>query len=301
MRLFALGFAFLLLPSAGFAASTASPAQPPSPSVHGIVADPTGAIVPNAEVDLLDPSGSVAGTIHSDGEGNFQLAAPHAGNFTLVVSEPGFETVRTPIVVAPTNLKSAGASVSTVLPALAPVHIVLPIAAVASTVRVNGDSSEDLTAPDANHDSSVMTSGDLKALPIFDNDYATAMGAFLDQNVSDSGGTGLMVDGVEANRATVSASAVQEIRINQDPYSAQYYWPGRGQMEIITKSTADHYHGQFNFLFRDSDLNAQNALAPTKPFEERQTYEGHVTGPFPTRRRPAFWARSIAFCTTRIR
>ena len=28
-----------------------------------------------------------------------------------------------------------------------------------------------------------------------------------------------MVDGVEANRATVSASAVQEVRINQDPSS----------------------------------------------------------------------------------
>ena len=83
-----------------------------------------------------------------------------------------------------------------------------------------------------------------------------------------------MVDGVEANRATVSASAVQEVRINQDPYSAQYYWPGRGQMEIITKSAADKYHGQFNFLFRDSAMNAQNALAPSKPFEQRRVYEG---------------------------
>jgi hypothetical protein len=99
--------------------------------------------------------------------------------------------------------------------------------------------------------------------------------------VGDTGGTGLMVDGVEANRATVSASAIKEIRINQDPYSAQYYWPGRGQMEIITKSTADHYHGQFNFLFRNSGLNAQNALAPSKPFEQRQNYEGHITGPVP--------------------
>ena len=104
-----------------------------------------------------------------------------------------------------------------------------------------------------------------------------------------------MVDGVEANRATVSASAVQEVRINQDPYSAQYYWPGRGQMEIITKSAADHYHGQFNFLFRDSALNAQNALAPSKPFEQRRIYEGHVTGPDSSfAERAAFWLHSIA-------
>jgi len=268
-----------VLPAA-FAANATSAAAPAPPSVQGVVADATGAIVPGAEVDLVDPSGTVAGSIHSDGEGNFQISAPHTGNFTLVVSEPGFETVRTAVVIA-APAAVAGVKAAVVLPALAHVHIVLPIAAVASTVRVNGDSSEDLAAPDANHDSSVMTASDLKALPIFDNDYATAMSSFLDQNVSDSGGTGLMVDGVEANRATVSASAVQEIRINQDPYSAQYYWPGRGQMEIITKSTADHYHGQFNFLFRNSAMNAENALAPSKPFEQRQNYEGHITGPIP--------------------
>ena len=96
------------------------------------------------------------------------------------------------------------------------------------------------------------------------------MSAFLDDSATATGGSGLIVDGVEANRATVSASAVQEVRINQDPYSAQYYWPGRGQMEIVTKSAADKYHGQFNFLFRDSAMNAQNALAPSKPFEQRR-------------------------------
>jgi Carboxypeptidase regulatory-like domain/TonB dependent receptor len=287
MRSLALGLT-LLLPSAAFAANATSAAAPSSPSVHGVVADPTGAIVPNAEVDLLDPSGAVSGTIHSDEEGNFQIAAPHAGNFTLVISEPGFDTVRTPVVIAAPVAVTSGTTKTAAMPPPALVHIVLPIAALATMVRVSGDSNEDATAPDANHDSSVMTASDLKALPIFDNDYATAMGAFLDQNVSDTGGTGLMVDGVEANRATVSASAVKEIRINQDPYSAQYYWPGRGQMEIITKSTADHYHGQFNFLFRDSALNAQNALAPTKPFEQRQNYEGHITGPIPHWKKTSF-------------
>jgi hypothetical protein len=277
MRSLALGF-ILLLPCSVFAANTAAPPAPAAPSVHGVVADPTGAIVPNAQIDLLDTNGAVAGSIHSDGEGNFQLVAPHSGSYTLVVSEPGFDTVRTPVVI---GSPSAAASSATAMPVPALVHVVLPIAAVASTVRVNSDSSEDLTAPDTNHDSSVMTASDLKALPIFDNDYASAMSAFLDSSVSDTAGTGLMVDGVEANRATVSASAVKEIRINQDPYSAQYYWPGRGQMEIITKSTAEHYHGQFNFLFRNSALNAQNALAPSKPFEQRQNYEGHVTGPIP--------------------
>lgn len=267
----------LLLSSSAFATTASTPAPAPSqPSVQGVVADPSGAIVPNAEVDLVDSNGTVTCSGHSGGDGSFQLTAPRSGSYTLIVSEPGFETVHNPVVIPPVTSAAAG-SASRVL--AAPIHIVLPIAALATNVHVNADTSEDLTAPEDNHDSSVMTSEDLKALPIFDNDYATAMSAFLDDSATATGGSGLLVDGVEANRATVSASAVQEVRINQDPYSAQYYWPGRGQMEIITKSAADQFHGQFNFYFRDSDMNAQNALAPSKPFEQRRIYEGSVTGP----------------------
>jgi hypothetical protein len=286
LRFFAL-VVLLLSPAFVVAAhspdSTAKPAS--APTVQGVVADATGAIVPNAEVDLVNADGSIAGTTKSDEVGNFLMAAPHEGSFTLVISEPGFETVHLPVTVHP-NVVSATAPAARVM--AAPLHITLPIAAVATSVRVNGDTNEDLTASEENRDSSVLTSSDLKALPIFDNDYVTAMSSFLDDSSSGTGGSGLMVDGVEANRATVSASAVQEVRINQDPYSAQYYWPGRGQMEIITKSAADKYHGQFNFLFRDSALNAQNALAPSKPYEQRRVYEGNMTGPI-------FFAKKSSF------
>ncbi|HZQ44011.1 MAG TPA: TonB-dependent receptor [Acidobacteriaceae bacterium] len=247
--------------------------------VTGVVADSTGAIVPGAEVDLLDPNGAVAVASHSDGQGDFHLSAPKAGQYMLVVTAPGFDAVRRPVMVAPPPLPTARVRVpSPITPGL---HIILPLAAVATNVQVNADTGADLTAGDENNDTSVMTANDIKALPIFDNDYATAMSAFLDSGSAGTSGSGLLVDGVEAGRVPVSASAVQEIRINEDPYSAQYYWPGRGQMEIITKSAADHYHGQLNFYFRDSALNATEALAATKPFEQRRIYEGSILGPIP--------------------
>jgi hypothetical protein len=237
-------------------------------------------------VDLVDPTGTVEGSFHSDAEGNFQVIAPHAGNYLLVVSEAGFETVKTPVIIALPAVSLAAKPAAVAL--AVPLRIVLPIASFATNVRVSAESNEDLTSTEENHDSSVMTSQDLKSLPIFDNDYATAMSAFLDDSASATGGSGLLVDGVEANRATVSASAIQEVRINQDPYSAQYYWPGRGQMEIVTKSAADNYHGEFNFLYRNSNLNAQNALATSKPFEQRQNYEGSATGPIPHLNKSSF-------------
>jgi hypothetical protein len=266
--------------TAAFGGGNGPASNPAAPAtlVRGTVADPSGAIVPNAEVDLVDDKGAVAATLRSDDEGNFQLTAPAIGDYTLIVSEAGFDTVKTVVKLGKQST-----------PLAAPMlHIVLPISTMATTINVNAGISEDLTAPESNADTSVMSQADLKSLPIFDNDYSTAMSAFLDSGSAATGGSGLLVDGVEANRATVSASAVQEVRINQDPYSAQYYWPGRGQMEIITRSAADHYHGQFNFMFRDSALNAQNALAASKPFEQRRVYEGHVTGPIPHSKNSGF-------------
>jgi TonB dependent receptor/Carboxypeptidase regulatory-like domain len=287
-RYLALALAFG--PSFALALNSAAglPSAAPAP-ITGVVADPSGAIVPNAEIDLVETNGSVAGSFHSAGDGTFQVIAPHPGSFTLIISEPGFDTVKTPVVVAAPAAVASVAAPSRVN--AAPLKIVLPIAALSTSVRVNADSDDDLTSGDENRDSNVMTAGDIKQLPIFDNDLQGAMSAFLDDSATASGGSGLIVDGVEANRNTVSASAVQEVRINQDPYSAQYYWPGRGQMEIVTKSSADNYHGQFNFLFRDSSMNAQNALAPTKPSEQRRVYEGHVTGPI-------FFAPKSSFLAT---
>src|SRR6202012_574103 len=146
-------------------------------------------------------------------------------------------------------------------------------------VEGNASTNVDLTASDENGDTAGMGSEDLKAFPALDNHDVTARSGFLDAGQGSTAGTGLMVDGVEANRALVSPSAVQEVHINQDPYSAQYYRPGRGQIEIITKQAADAYHGQFNFLFRDSALNAQQDFSPNKPFEQRRIFVGNLTGP----------------------
>ncbi|HEU5350447.1 MAG TPA: TonB-dependent receptor [Terracidiphilus sp.] len=270
------------------ACDPAPAAQPASPSISGVVSDPTGAIVPGAQIQLLDPSGNVEGSAQSAGDGSFHLAAPAAGPYTLVVSETGFQTIQRSVVLA-----AAASSVKAVTPhALsAPLHIILPIAAVATSIHVSADDSEDISSTGDNHDSSVLTSEDLKSLPIFDNDYASAMSAFMDDSAAGTGGSGLIVDGVESDHPTVSASAVKEVLINQDPYTAQYYWPGRGQMEIITKSAEDHFHGEFNFSFRDNSMNAQNALAPSKPYEQRRIYEGHLTGPI-------FFLRGSSFLTS---
>jgi hypothetical protein len=84
---------------------------------------------------------------------------------------------------------------------------------------------------------------------------------------------------MEQSSVGVSASAIQEVKINQNPYAAEFSRPGRGRIEIITKPASAKYHGAFNFLFRDYRLNARNPFAATRPEEQRRIYEGSLTGP----------------------
>nr|WP_252263370.1 TonB-dependent receptor [Paracidobacterium acidisoli] len=244
------------------------------PVVTGTVADGTGAIIPGAQVSLLASDGSVAAANTTDSSGSFHLQPSHTGDYTLSVSLTGFQTSTQAVHVD-------GSSPVTL-------NITLKVAEAVQQVTVNASNSIDLSSTENNGDTSVMTASDLKALPVFDNDYVSAMSAFLDSGDTATAGTGIMVDGVEANRVTVSPSAVLSVKINEDPYSAQYYRPGRGQIEIITKQAADSYHGELNFLFRDSALNAQQDFSPSKPSEQRRIYEGDITGPIPHAPKSAF-------------
>jgi hypothetical protein len=79
--------------------------------------------------------------------------------------------------------------------------------------------------------------------------------------------------------AGVSASAIQEVRVNNDPYSAEFNRPGRGRIEIITKPGSPVFHGEANFIVRDAVFNAKNHFSPVRPPEARRIYEGHIAGP----------------------
>src|SRR5207247_2140032 len=113
----------------------------------------------------------------------------------------------------------------------------------------------------------------------FDRDYIATMSRFLDTGSLGNGGVTVVVNGMEVNALNVSASAVSQIRINQDPYSAEYSRPGSGRIEILTKPGSQEYHGETNVIFRDAHVNARNPFADVKPPEQRRIFEGFVGGP----------------------
>jgi hypothetical protein len=73
--------------------------------------------------------------------------------------------------------------------------------------------------------------------------------------------------------------SIREVRINQNPFAAQFDKPGQGRIEIFTKPGTDEFHGQLLFQFSDASLNSRNPFVSSKPPYQRRQWEGEFSGP----------------------
>jgi hypothetical protein len=249
---------------AGFAAARAQ--NPPATfTLTGTIFDQNAAVVSGAQVTLKtgEPSRSLTTTTNASGAFRFEKLG--AGRFEIQVTREGFK---------PTTARGA---IGNRPPA--PLRIVLPVAELRQEIAVPDASSQVNTDASGNLDVVTLNREALNNLPALDQNYIGALSRFLDAGATGTGGVTLVVDGMEAKKVGVSPSAIQEIRINNNPYSAEFSRPGRGRIEVITKPGSAEFHGEFNFLFRDEQLNARNPFATTRPPEQRRIYEGNLTGP----------------------
>jgi hypothetical protein len=234
--------------------------------ITGTVLDPSGALTPDASVTLKQGNSNVRAEGKTDASGKFRFDAVPLGNYTIEVQREGFKK-------SDTSLK-----VSSQAPAA--LTITLALEGVSSEVSVSGENSVEVsTDPAENRDTASADQSLLENVPVFDQDYVATMSAFLDSASLGTGGPQVMVNGVEVSSVIASASTIQEVRINQNPYSAEISRPGRGTIEIITKDPTSAYHGTFNFLFRDSVLNARDPFSLVRAPEQRRIYEGAIGGP----------------------
>lgn len=236
--------------------------------------DPHRAGVLGARVTLKKANDSEVRSATADESGSFRFEGVPPGNYELRIEREGFKTAVTRVRVGAES------------PRL--MTIGLTLAEVQQEVTVGAEGAQVSTNTSDNLDTITLNRSTLDNLPIFDQDYVGTMSRFLDSSSVGTSGVTLVVDGVEGTRAGVSASAIQEVRINQDPYSAEYPRPGKGRIEIITKPGSSEYHGTFNFLFRDYHLNARDPFALIRPPEQRRIYEGSLTGPLGSGKKTSF-------------
>ena len=206
------------------------------------------------------------GAADDDGcDGNFRFDAVPQGRYEVHVAFEGFQPTTARLTVGgrpPSALR-----------------ITLPLASLKQEVTVSNQAAEVSTGAATNSDAVTIDQAMLDSLPVFDQDLISTVSRFLDAGALGNGGATVVVNGMEVSALRVSASAVQQIKINQDPYSAEYARPGRGRIEILTKPGSSEYHGEANVFFRDAALDAQNAFAFTKPDDRKHIVEGTLGGP----------------------
>jgi hypothetical protein len=250
-----------------------------SAPVHGIsgtVQDPSGALISGAQIAITAPNGKAVAQGRTDNAGSFSFPSIPAGSYIVDVTRDGFREIRQSTRVG-----------SQPHP---PIRIVMQVASVTQEVTVGAsDSSAQVsTEIGQNQSGNTIDREALDRLPVFDQDYITTMSRFLDADATGTNGVTLVVNGVEANGPGVTASAIQSVKINQNPYTALYSRPGRARIEITTKGGTPQLHGSANFLYRDSLFDATNAFAVTKPSEQRTYYEGSLTGPLSHNKKTTF-------------
>src|SRR6267143_7121904 len=265
-------------PARPLAATLSEDAPPTAPasSLAGTLLDPSGAAIAQAQVLLLASGDKAVAQTITDSVGSFHFDNFAPGNYILEFHAEGFRDAR----------------INTTLTARrqSPLRVTLPIAVPSETVTVASGISVPLVSTEGseNQNANLIDRNALDRVPVFDQDYVTTMSRFLDDNATGSNGVTLVVNGIEANGPGVTPSAVQEVKINNNPDSARFSRPGRARLEIVAKSGSALYHGSLNFLFRDSVFDARNAFARIKPPENRQYYEGSLTGPIGQSKRTSF-------------
>jgi hypothetical protein len=243
--------------------------------VEGQILDPVGALVPHVSIVLQGQDRSDKQNSISDDGGKFQLLAVLPGHYILsIAGVDGFDDYQAKIQVGQK--------------APPPIKVVLTLASVQQQTNVDAGQNSVTTDPSDNRDQIVTTGSSLAHLPVLDQNYIATLTPFLDQAGIATSGVSIIVDGVEMKGTGVSASAIKEARINNDPYSAETNVPGKGRIEIMTKPGTPKFHGSFNFGFRDSPTDASNYFALTRPQEQKRIYEGSITGPLARDRKTTF-------------
>jgi hypothetical protein len=245
--------------------------QQATAALRGTVSDQLGGLIVGATITATDAAG-VERTATTDETGAYALAGLPPGSYTVRASAPGFTAFEQPAVEV-----TAGRT--------APLNVTLSIAIEQEVVTVTEEAGIS-TEPESNVGAVVLRGADLDTLPDDPDDLAEALQALAGPSAGQDGGE-IFIDGFSGGRLPPKES-IREIRINQNPFSAEYDRLGYGRTEIFTKPGTDRLRGQAAFNFNDEILNSRNPFAPNRaPFQSRR-FSGNLSGPIVARKASFF-------------
>jgi hypothetical protein len=271
----ALGFAGILTAQAQTPAST-PPLQTPATSapgpqaapavtgtIRGHVADPTGALIPGATININNSAGTFVKGTTADAAGSYSVSGLSAGGYIVQVTFEGFAPFTSQTIqLLPGQSKR--------------VDISMAVQEADQTVTVTDDSPMVNTDASGNANAIVLKGKDLDALSDDPDELSNELTALAGPSAGPNGGQ-IYIDGFTGGQLPPK-SAIREIRINQNPYSAEFDNLGYGRIEILTKPGTDKLHGRGFLQGNDNLFNTGNPFTTAIPDYHSIQYNGTVSG-----------------------
>lgn len=234
--------------------------QTPNATLRGQVSDEQNAVIAGATVEIIDATGKTK-TVETDGSGQFAFTGLQPGTYKIRATSDGFAVYENAAVVVAAGTR--------------PLTITLGAALIEQNVNIQTNPPIS-TEPDNNAGSIVIKGNDVDALPDDPDALEAALKALAGPGSGPEGGQ-IFVDGLSGGR-TPPKSSIREIRINSNPFSAEFDRVGFGRIEILTKPGTSSFHGSAFFNFNDESLNSRNPFATEKaPYQTRQ-WGGNFSG-----------------------
>ena len=272
-------------------------------SISGTVKDPSGSVIPNAEVTIREINTGISYHAHTDGKGYYTLPVLPVGHYDLDVQAAGFHGYQRRNIVLDTN-------------AALKIDASLEVGGIDQTVSVNDNTLHVETT--STQMGQVISGRQITAVPLDGRSFTDLLSlqpgvapqtSITNTTVQDVGATvlnpsgtlnpgNLSVNGQRefANYFSVNGSdveedvnagtaiipnldAIDEFRIITSNFDAEYGEFSGGQISVITKSGGNAFHGNaFEFL-RNTDLDARNYFSPTRGAFRQNQFGGTLGGP----------------------
>jgi len=231
-------------------------------TVSGQVQDELGAAVVGATVTVVNPEGRVR-TLTTNQRGEFTVSGLVPGIYTVRIAVPNFAIYENNEVEIKAGQRT---------------ELTVPLTVEGVQEQVDVDTTNQVsTDPNANLSATVLKGEDLEALPDDPDELEAALQALAGPSAGPNGGQ-IYIDGFTGGRLP-PREAIREIRINQNPFSAEYDRLGFGRIEILTRPGADKFRGSAFMNFNDSRLNSRNPFALNRAPGQTRFFGGNISGP----------------------
>ena len=272
-------------------------------SISGVVKDPSGSVVPDANVLVRELNTGTLHQTHSGAGGYFTFPVLAVGRYELSVQASGFQGYRRKDIVLNSD-------------AALELEVPLEVGAVSQTVTVTDNALHVETV--STQLGEVISGRQMAAVPLNGRSFTDLLSlqpgvapatSISSSTVQDVGATVLEPSGT-LNPGTISINgqretsnyfgvngsdaeedvnagtaiipnldAISEFRIVTSNFDAEYGEFSGGQISVVTKSGGNGLHGSaFDFL-RNTDLDARNYFSPARGAYRQNQFGGTVGGP----------------------